>query len=319
MPRPRRWSDLLPGLLAIALLAGGVAAVLLFARVGTVHGAKFRLFATVQEARGLSSGSEVWVAGKRVGVVDAIDYLPPSSDTAQRLLLTLHVLENVRSVIRRGADVGVHPGGNLIGAPVVTIALGDARQPPVSPDDTLRSPPETDMDRARSDFQDATGELPLILTNVKLLDAQLRATRGTLGAFGIDGASTMTRAMGTASGFMTRVRSSRGPVGRLMARDGASHYAREALARADSVRQLIAAPPSQQSLGRFRRDSTLLGAVAAVRAELDTVATVLARSEGTAGRLQHDQALTQSVTQTRAELAALIADLKRHPLRYLAF
>jgi hypothetical protein len=48
------------------------------------------------------------------------------------------------------------------------------------------------------------------------------------------------------------------------------------------------------------------------------VAAALAVPAGTAGRLQHDEALTQQVTRIRSELAALVADIKRHPLRYLA-
>lgn len=317
MPRPRRWIDLLPGVLGLVCLAAGAGAVLLFARVGTIHGAKFPLYATVQEARGLSAGSEVWVAGKRVGIVDAIDYLPPSTDTTERLLLKLEVLEATRPIIRRGAAIGVHPGGNLIGAPVVTIALGSPDQPPVSPNDTLRAPPETDMDRVKGDFQAATGEAPLILANVRLLGAQLRATKGTLGAFGIDGKASVSRAGRAASGLMTTVRSPRGSVGRLLGGD-ATRYAMEALARADSIRQLVTAPPAVQSLGRFRRDSTLLREIAVVRADLDSVTAALALPAGTAGRLQHDEALTQQVARIRSELAALVADIKRHPLRYLA-
>ena len=319
MPRPRRWSDLLPGVLALVLLVGAVASVLLFARVGTIHGPTFRLYATVQEARGLSSGSEVWVAGERVGVVDGIDFLPPSADTVQRLIVTLKVLERTLPVIRRGAVVGVHPGGNLIGAPVVTIALGSPAQPPVTPGDTLHAPPEDDVDRVKAEFQGATGEVPRILTNARLLAASLRAAEGTLGAFGIDGKADVSRAGGAVSGLMSTVRSPRGSVGRLLAGGDATRYAMEALARVDSIRQLVTAPPATQSIGRFRRDSTLLAQVATIRADLDTAAAALALPAGTAGRLQHDSALTQQVTRGRAELSALVADIKRHPLRYLAF
>jgi len=318
MPRSRRWTDLLPGVLALLLLVAGAAAVLMFARVGTLHGAKFRLYATVPEARGLSSGSEVWVAGERVGVVDGIDYLPPSADTTERLLLTLHVLERMRPVIRRGAAIGVRPGGNLIGAPVVTIALGTPDHPAVSPDDTLRAPPETDLDSARTDFQAATNEAPLIIANLRLLGAQLRAARGTLGALGIDGPSHIARTEGAAIRFVGDARSSAGTVGRLMRDGAAARYASQALARADSVRRLVTAPPARQSLGRFRRDSSLLRQVESVREDLDTVAAALALPAGTAGRLQGDSALAQEVARTRSELSALIEDIRRHPLRYLA-
>jgi phospholipid/cholesterol/gamma-HCH transport system substrate-binding protein len=319
MPRPRRWTDLVPGVLALLLLIAGVGAVLMFARVGTLRGAKFRLYATVPEARGLSSGSEVWVAGERVGVVDGIDYLPPSADTTERLLLTLHVLERMRPVIRRGAEIGVRPGGNLIGAPVVTIAIGLPGQPPVTPDDTLRAPPETDVDSARADFQAATGEAPLILANLRLLSAQLRAAQGTLGALGIDGPAHIARAEGAAMRLVGSARSATGTVGRLMTGGAAERYALQALARADSVRRLVTAAPAQQSLGRFRRDSSLLRQVESVRANLDTVAAALALPAGTAGRLQGDSALAMEVVRTRSELSALIEDIKRHPLRYLAF
>jgi hypothetical protein len=262
----------------------------------------------------------VWLAGQRVGVVDGIDFLPPSTDTTQRLLLTLHVLQQVRPMIRRGAEIGVHAGGNLIGAPVVTIALSRPAQPPVLDDDTLHAPAETDVDRARAQLEDATTEAPLILADVRLLGAQLRAARGTLGAFGIDGGvAKVSRTEATAARLVARARSPHGIIGRLTTADGATRYAREALARADSVRELVTAPPTALSLGRFRRDRTLFAEIDSVRSELDLVAKRLAESAGTAGRLQHDSALAEEVARARAELAALLADLKHHPLRYLAF
>lgn len=319
MPRARRWSDLIPGVLAIVAAIVGVAGVLAFARVGTVRGAKFRVYATVAEARGLSPGSEVWVAGERVGTVDGIDFLDTSADTTQRLLLTLSVLERARPVIRRHAAVSVHPGGSLVGAPVVSLALGSPQEPMVRPGDTLRAPRMTSLDQTKLELSSATQEAPLVIANVRLLGAQLRAARGTLGAFGIEGRSTLATTGRAAGRFMATMRGGRGTVPRLLGGGGARSYARRALARVDSIRALVGGTSGTTSIGRFRRDSTLLRTIAEVQADLDTVATVLAEPRGAAGRLQHDQALADEVQRARAELAAIVADIKRNPLRYLPF
>jgi len=88
-------------------------------------------------------------------------------------------------------------------------------------------------------------------------------------------------------------------------------------ARADSLRLLMNS--SDASLGRFRRDSTLLRTLTAVRAETDTVFALLAQSRGTAGRVLNDSALVLEVAGARRTLDALIKDVKADPFRYVAF
>ena len=56
-----------------------------------------------------------------------------------------------------------------------------------------------------------------------------------------------------------------------------------------------------------------------VRADLAIATRLLDEPRGTAGRLQRDSALVREVQRTRSEITALVADLKRNPLRYLAF
>jgi hypothetical protein len=41
--------------------------------------------------------------------------------------------------------------------------------------------------------------------------------------------------------------------------------------------------------------------------------------DGTVGRLRTDSALTQAVHADLASLDSLMADIKKHPLRYIAF
>ena len=89
------------------------------------------------------------------------------------------------------------------------------------------------------------------------------------------------------------------------------------MARADSVRILLASPNT--SLGRLRKDSTLLAEVGYIRDELSIIRSQLDQSRGTAGRAMHDSALTHALTETQRQMSLLFADIKKHPLRYLIF
>ena len=75
----------------------------------------------------------------------------------------------------------------------------------------------------------------------------------------------------------------------------------------------------ETSLGRFRRDSTLLRQVADVRAELSIVQALLAEPRGTAGRVLADSAAQMELGRMTREMGLLFEDIKRNPMRYLAF
>jgi hypothetical protein len=98
---------------------------------------------------------------------------------------------------------------------------------------------------------------------------------------------------------------------------GLSTRAARVMARADSVRTLLASP--RTSFGRLRRDSTLIGEVADIRNELTLVHAALDEPRGTAGRVMRDSALTRSVGETQRQMTLLFADIKKHPLRYVSF
>jgi len=66
MPRRTSWRELIVGLVALAVVTGVGLVVLVFARVGTLHGSTFRLFAVTGEARGIIHSSEVWLGGQKV-------------------------------------------------------------------------------------------------------------------------------------------------------------------------------------------------------------------------------------------------------------
>jgi phospholipid/cholesterol/gamma-HCH transport system substrate-binding protein len=317
MPRSLRWSQLLPGLVALAAMVGVVLVILLFAQVGAARGETVRVYTAVASARGIMRGSEVWLQGLPVGVVRDVNFLPPSAPPERRLLLSLDVGERFQPFIRRDADTQVRAGGSIIGAPVIYITGGTPTARAVARGDTLISRASADVDAMTAGFTVASRELPLIMQNVRVIGTQLRAASGTIGAFRVEeGGVELGGLQARGARIAARLRNGQGTLGlALGAREGLAMRARSAMARADSIRALLAS--GRGELGRFRRDSTLLREVGEVRDELTIVRALLDESRGTAGRALHDGALRTELARTDSAMTRLFADIKSRPLRYL--
>jgi hypothetical protein len=110
--------------------------------------------------------------------------------------------------------------------------------------------------------------------------------------------------------------SGNGTIGRAMRGDlraRASH----AMAAADSIRILMAS--NKGTLGRFRRDTTLVTKAGYVLAEVDSLRALLSDPIGSMEAAHSDSTLTLQLARTHTLLAALIKDAKSHPLRYIRF
>jgi ABC-type transporter Mla subunit MlaD len=320
MARRLVWADVRGGLLALLALVAISVATLKYARVGALHGDRIRLYARAGEARGIMKGSEVWLLGQKVGLVTDVRFQSPSaSDTAGRLLVAMEVQAQYIDALRRDAVAQIRPGGSLIGAVVVYLNPGSAAAPRVRDGDTIRTNPQADIEGATARFGAAAKDLPAIINNVRALRAELQATEGTAGAL-LHEENAATGQLKGSGAQLTRLRrrvgAARGSVSRLM--DGTlGAEVSLVLARVDSVRTLLAS--SSGSVGRFRRDSTLMTDVADIQAELARVRASLAESRGTAGRVLHDSAAFSALGDVQREMTLLVADMKKHPLRYNPF
>lgn len=319
MPRRASWRELTVGLVALAAIAVVGVFVLVFARIGQMHGDTFRLFALTDGARGVIRGSEVWLAGQKVGVVKDVSFTPPSYPPSNRVLIAMDVLSDVRQAIRLNSTAQVRSGGTLIGAPVVYITIGSTAARGVSVGDTIRAIPQSDFETMSSEFAIASRQFPAIIDNLKLLNEQLHSVHSTIGAMGIErGGVNLTRAQSQASRLMNKLSHSEGTIGLTLSPESElASRARQTMARADSVRTLVASDNS--SFGRFRRDSTLVRQVADIRNELDLLGARMASTSGTLGRARADSALVQALAATQHEMTLIMADIKRRPFRYVHF
>jgi phospholipid/cholesterol/gamma-HCH transport system substrate-binding protein len=320
MARRLSWSEVRGGLLACVVIAVAAFAILKFMRVGALHGDTFPLYALVGEARGVTKGSEVWLSGQKIGRITDIQFRAPGvADSTSRILISMEVLEKHRGAMHRDAIAQIRAGGGIIAPPVVYMSPGTPRAAALRAGDTVRTLTQSDVEGATAQLSGAAREFPVIMTNVRVLRAQLQTSEGTMGALmNGPGLGELQRARIQTSLLIGRVtgrRGSTGSIGPIM-NGGLSTRAGRVMARMDSVRALLAS--GNTSLGRFRRDSTLLAEVGDIRDELTLVRATLDESRGTAGRVLHDSALTSALGQAQREMTLLFADIKKHPRRYLS-
>ena len=314
-----RWFELRTGLISAAAVLAAAALVLVYGRVGTLHGKTIRIYATTDAARGVIRGTEVWLDGKKVGLVRAVSFRPPTVPPKDRLVLTMDLLDAVRAHVRLDTRVQVRGGATLIGDQVVYMQSGTAKAREVANGDTIHAQEQTDLEDLSSEAAIAARDFPPILQNVKLLAAQLRSTEGTLGAFTLDQkGSPLSRVEARTERVMARLSSGNGTLSLAMgSRSALQARASRAMAELDSVRALLAS--NEHSLGRFRRDSTLVRDLRRIRVDLDAARQLADSGNGTVARLRTDSALVRGVHRDLASLDSLFADLKQHPLRYIAF
>ena len=313
-----RWRSLIPGLIAIAVIVLGTIAVLMFAQVGALHGETVRVFAATDQARGLLKGSDVWLAGQKVGVVADIRFRPVTSDVSQRLLLELELLEKHLPQLRGDSYAQIRTGGSLIGAQVVYLTTGTPTSPEVQDGDTLRAEPQGDAESVASQIATASRQFPAIINNVKLLSSQLESARGTLGAFGAEeGVQQIGRVGVRAADLTGRAVNGEGTIALVMRRNDHMARAKTAMARADSIRQLLAS--NATTYGRLRRDSTLIREIGNVRNEISIVRALMVEPKGTVGRVRADSAIVRQLGILEREFTSLKRDITRDPLRFIGF
>lgn len=317
--RRRTWSRLIPGVLGLVAVIGGAIAVLVFARVGALHGDTFRLYVYAKEARGILKGSEVWLAGRRVGLVANVSFRPTSADTLGPVRIALDILEPYREQFRADSYAQIRSGGSLIGAPVVYVSTGTPNAAPLPDGGVIPSKGQLDTEDLTSQIALASRHFPDIIKNARALTSEFARVRASLGGTGRDEPGVILRIVGArASRVGDRALSGSGTVGlALRDRDALTRRATRVIARADSLMRLV--KDTRGAAGRLRGDSALARTIADVRNEVSIVRALLDQPDGTVGRLRSDSAIVRQLRHAERELSGVMSDFKRDPARYIAF
>ena len=319
MPRPVGWRQLAPGLAIVVVVTAAVVAVFKYARVGALRGDTVRFYALTDNLAGLAQGAEVMLGGHRVGRVRAIGFRSAESDSSLRIVITAEILDEYQRYVRRDSYAAIRPAGSLVGAPALMISPGTTAAAALRDRDTLSTRAQADLEAVTSRAAVASREFPAIIANVKLLAAQLSGANSTIGAVITSdaGATQLSRLARRSARLASQLSTGDGTVGRAVRGGDAAARARRAAANLDTLRTLLGT--ESPALGRFRRDSTLLRTVEDLRNEVSIVRALLDEPRGTAGRALHDAAIQREMRGAEGELAALVADIKARPLRYVTF
>jgi ABC-type transporter Mla subunit MlaD len=302
----------------LGVLVVTIGATLKYARIGSLHGDTVRYFASFTSARNVMGGTEVWINGAKVGRVRTVRFAPPSADTARRVVVEFEVLKKYRDQIRENSIARLGTGTRVMGPAVVGLTVGTPEARVVPADDTIRGVSGGDVQTMAESFGEVTKDFPELRANVKVLSSSLASTRGTIGALtSLDAPKRIEALLDNASRLTDRATSGNGTIALAWQRGELIARAKSATARADSVRTLLAS--DRTSLGRIRRDSTLLRTVGEVRDELSIVSGLLAKQDGTVGRFSQDSIIAVQMAEMSKQMTNLFADIKKRPFRYIAF
>lgn len=309
MPRNLSWTDLRGGIISAVVIVAVVLATVMFARVGALHGKKVTLYVLADDATGVLPGTEVWLAGKRSGTVKSVSFRVPTTDTLDRLLITTEFLVEDLENVRRDSWAQVRAGGSLLGIPVVYVAIGSRDSPGLRDGDTIRSRLKARALDVAGQVGDVMPEIRGLMTEVSGLTTKMSRPVGTIGNFRTRGMAPMADLAGGMSRINAGMSGSGGTLGRLM-NGNLTERASRVMAAVDSLKTL--ASTGGGSIGRFRRDTTLMKTALGLSAELDSL-----RAGSKFGGA--DSSLTLELARRRVLMDSLIKDIKDNPLRYISF
>ncbi len=261
-------------------------------------------------APGLGPGSTVWVAGRPVGRVWSVDFLPPDESGPENIVIRAVLQRSVADAIRADAIAALHPAG-LLEPVVLSIRPGTPSSPPLDFADTLRIRAVTaDQDSVLALGRRLRESGKALAEHAAETRRRLAQSRGTLSKLQADTALSgrLRRDVDTARSLFERDLPN-GTLGRLL-RDTTLSRSLERLAA--RLPDLTAPPPDS-----VVRAGEAIAALAGVRTRIQRLSANLDAGEGTAGRGLRDGELGRQTRLLRARLDSLVTELAAQPRRWL--
>ncbi len=316
MPRHFHWTELTGGIIASAVIIGLIVVIFLFARVGALHGRKVTLYVLTDDAAGVLAGTEVWLGGKKEGLVKDVTFRPPSPDTLERVVIKTEILKEGLPNIRRDSYARIRPGDSMIGAIVVYISPGTAASPQLHDGDTVHVQHHSRIANLTKDVGKIGPAFSELAAQVSELNTKISQPGGTLGNARTRGVPRMPDVSARMSRIAAKATRGNGTLA-LAARNDFTGRASHAMAAADSIRTLMSS--NKGSIGRFRRDSTLVTKAGGVLAEVDTLRSLLSDPLGSIAAAHSDSVLARQLARTHSLLDSLIKDARSRRGRYINF
>lgn len=308
---PGSWRAHLPGLLILAALAAVSTTVFFLDSIRRAVAEGPEIVVLAAEARGLTPGADVWVAGSPSGRVTRVVFDDPEGPPEGRVVI--HATLHRAAVPFLRSDAGATIGSSALLAPVVLkLDPGKPVNGPFDFADTLEVPTLRSTDHLLSLARAGRGAVDSLTSLAGALSAKMSEGRGSVARLRSDTA-LMER--------LARMSADAGAVSVALAAD----QALPARLAADSLGVTLAAVAgSLRGPGAEERAAETTGAVRDLAARLDRISAGLERLDrglragrGTAGRAMHDDEIARQMEALQARMDSLKVELRREPGRWL--
>jgi phospholipid/cholesterol/gamma-HCH transport system substrate-binding protein len=311
--RPESWRSHLPGLLILACIIAASLAVFFMDTIRRSLLEGPRIVVLAAEARGLSPGADVWVAGSPSGRVTDVSFRDPEGPGEGRVVIHAILYHTAIPYLRADARASI-ASSSLLAPVVLKLDPGQASGDPFDAADTLYVPrnltAETFLGLAAAGKQ----AMDSLQRDLRSLAQRLDRGPGTLAALRNDSA-LVSRLPAAAARLRDLGRAAR------------SADALPALVARDSVRAVFRnAASSLGALSTDDRAARVADSVAALAASLERISARLSRMDaflregsGTAGRALYDDEIHRQREALRAGVDSVLSELREAPMRWLRF
>ena len=296
-------------ILALLLLAAGI--FMLDAIVVRLGGRETFIAVLSGNAR-IGPGSPVWIGGRAVGEVGAVEFLPLADDSVAHIAATLLVPSSLAEQVRRGSHVRV-TSARRIGTPVVDIVPGPPTAGVIAPGDTLHM--WTGV---------TTAQLMQAVNELRAEAAELTADAGALREPVAARAAALDRLVGRMAGIAASFDAladdfTNGPLGRMLGDPEFGTLLADLDATVAAVGAALERTGARLSDPEARRAlADVRTRTAALQAQLAILRADIGRSGGgMLTRMQTDSAIAKALHGVRAQLDSLIAEVTANPMRFV--
>ncbi len=299
-------------LVAIAVL--GIAGYEL-GRAANLYSKRYNLIAYLPTAAGLKEGGPVMVAGKLVGAIGKIEFLPVDNDTLRNLKVTVSVDQGVSQQVRKDSKAHIKTLG-LLGDKVFDITPGTPKYTVLRDGDVIAIEPSADYEAVLVQASAAVKEVVGLTTDLRKVTTSITRGEGTLGQLVTNRAmyDNLNSTLASTNRLLVRLQNPRGTVGRLL--DDPAMYnslSRTVASAGDLVAQLS---KGDGTIGKLIRDDSLYNHLVSTVSNADSLTKMMAHGDGTIPKLFNDAQLYDKLVQAVTELNKVLVDVRRDPRRY---
>jgi phospholipid/cholesterol/gamma-HCH transport system substrate-binding protein len=309
------WEQLRVGLVVLIALGFCIVAMFKLGEAANLFTSRYKLFAYLKDAKGISKGGQVTIDGQTAGSITAIEFLPPSNDTTRNLKVTMEIDQRLQQQVRGDSRATLQSLG-LLGDKVMNITSGTIKFNVLQPGDVVPLGSSLDYDQVIAQAGAAVQALVGLTGDLRSISTSIIQGEGTMGQLVTNRSlyDALTGTLQQTNTLLARLQDRHGTIGHLI--DDPTLYQNLTSAVA-SIDTLATALGSRQStVGRLLRDDTLYTHLVSVTVGADSLVKSVERGDGFAGKMLRDQQLYDQLLKAVTDLNGVLADVKRDPKKY---